>query len=113
DPPPLGHWKRLPSKNAPRSRRSHAVAWNGTHMLVWGGRDRNVLFSSGGLFDPEIQAWNSISERQAPEPRHEPFAAWTGREFLVWGGFGEDLNVSPWRFNALNSGGLYNPLTDS
>ena len=41
----------------------------------------------------------------APDPREDYTAVWTGSEMIVWGGWDG--------FNALDSGGRYNPSTDS
>jgi hypothetical protein len=49
--------------------------------------------------------WTDISTVNAPSARAFHTAVWTGNEMIVWGG----LNGS----NVLNTGGRYNPATDS
>ena len=49
--------------------------------------------------------WTATSTVNAPDERFGHTAVWTGSEMIVWGGDGQ---VSP-----LNTGGKYNPSTDS
>jgi hypothetical protein len=42
--------------------------------------------------------------RHAPQGRNDHTAVWTGTEVIVWGGYGNAF---------LNSGGRYDPLTDT
>ena len=48
--------------------------------------------------------WENVSTTGVPDARSYHAAIWTGTEMIVWGGFGAAL---------LNSGGRYNPSTDS
>ena len=45
------------------------------------------------------------STANAPGQRDSHAAVWTGTEMIVWGGFGQG--------NYVNTGGRYNPNTDS
>ena len=45
-----------------------------------------------------------MSATNAPSARFIHTAVWTGSEMIVWGGQG---------FNGLNTGGRYNPVTDT
>src|SRR6185369_8398267 len=51
-------------------------------------------------------AWTTTSATNAPVGRTSPTAIWTGSEMIVWGG--RDQNG-----NSLNTGGRYNPTTDT
>jgi N-acetylneuraminic acid mutarotase len=51
--------------------------------------------------------WTATTTVSAPDARFDHTAIWTGSEMIVWGGF----NNSPPYF--LNTGGKYNPATDS
>ena len=56
--------------------------------------------------DPQcIDQWAATTTSNAPEARYQHTAVWTGSEMIVWGGLGGS--------NALNTGGRYNPSTDS
>ena len=76
---------------------------------------RMTSFSDNGQYKlPEIpllsctdDTWTAISATDAPDGRIDYTAVWTGSEMIVWGGF----NFSPPYF--LNSGGTYNPATDT
>ena len=49
--------------------------------------------------------WVDISSHNAPEARSLHTAVWTGQEMIVWGGYdGRKI---------LNSGGIYNPQTNT
>ena len=68
--------------------------------------------SPAPVFVPEMQGlacaddtWTAIRAGTSPEERDSHSAVWTGTEMIVWGGAG----VS----GALNSGGRYNPATDT
>ena len=50
--------------------------------------------------------WTATSTTNAPAARDIATAVWTGSEMIVWGG--TDANLGP-----LNTGGRYNPSTDS
>ena len=51
-----------------------------------------------------IGSWVATSTINAPSPRVAATAVWTGTEMIVWGGYNG---------NYLNTGGRYNPTTDS
>src|SRR5439155_1433805 len=63
---------------------------------------------SGGCMD----AWGATSTVNAPTARDSHTAVWTGSEMIVWGGFFRDL-IPPLFEHYLNTGGKYNPATDS
>src|SRR5439155_2928221 len=51
-------------------------------------------------------SWTATSTTNAPTGRRFHTAVWTGSEMIVWGGFDEN-------FVLVNTGGRYNPGTDS
>jgi N-acetylneuraminic acid mutarotase len=55
----------------------------------------------GGCTD---DTWTATSLTDVPEARSGHNAVWTGTEMIIWGGFGGTV---------LNTGGRYNPSTDS
>ena len=50
------------------------------------------------------ETWTATSTTNAPAPRASHTAVWTGSEMIVWGGYGGAY---------LNTGGRYDPSTDS
>ena len=66
--------------------------------------------NTGGRYDPTTDSWGLVSTDSAPSTRYGHTAVWTGSEMVVWGGYFETLNRIP---RYLNSGGKYNPSTDS
>jgi len=107
-------WTPVPSASGVPATLVSAV-WTGSEMIVWGGFNGNYL-NTGGRYNPVSNSWTLTSTTNAPPARHIPSAVWTGDEMLVWGGC-PDLSIY-WSFNYYcnsdtNTGGRYNPLTDS
>src|SRR5205807_3398918 len=63
--------------------------------------------SAGVRYNPTTDQWNLVSTNNAPSPRSSFTAVWSGKEMIVWGGIGSNQT------QPLNTGGRYNPLTDS
>ena len=66
--------------------------------------------STGGRYNPSTDSWMATSTNNAPDPRYFHTAVWTGNEMIIWGGYYYD-NHSPVYY--FNTGGRYNPGTDS
>jgi N-acetylneuraminic acid mutarotase len=103
--PNTDSWTATSTINAPSGRLYHTAVWTGTEMIVWGGIDLNT----GGKYNPDTDTWTATSTINAPSGRSFHTAVWTGTEMVVWGGY--DTNVNG--LHALNTGGKYNPSTDS
>jgi N-acetylneuraminic acid mutarotase len=100
------------SAAAPRAR--HTAVWTGNHMVVWGGESgsdphpgTNSL-NSGARYDPVTDSWTPTSTTGAPAARNRHTAIWSGDRMVVWGGA-----VSTPTWTHLNSGGRYDPLSDT
>jgi N-acetylneuraminic acid mutarotase len=102
-------WAATTTNNAPDARDSHTAIWTGSEMIVWGGFDNFnfVDFNTGGRYNPNTNSWTATSLNNVPEGRYNHTAVWTGSEMIIWGGFDSDF------FQDLNTGGRYNPNTDS
>ncbi|MEW5987417.1 MAG: hypothetical protein AB1791_12350, partial [Chloroflexota bacterium] len=101
-------WADTPS--IPNSTTATAV-WTGSEVLFWGGGN-NASYGKenfGWSYNPATDTWATLSNVNAPEPRASHTAIWTGAEMIVWGGCNR-FDIS---FCATNTGGRYNPLTDS
>ncbi len=99
-------WK--PLWYIPEPRINHTAIWTGNEMIIWGGLGTDWAYlNSGGRYSPDISSWTwtSLNLEDCPEGRAKHTAVWTGREMIIWGG--------ERAFNYLNSGGRYNPTTDS
>jgi N-acetylneuraminic acid mutarotase len=100
----------------PAARLGAAAVWTGSEMIVWGGNDVFPgLMSDGARYDPDRDAWTPVrADGTEPGPRRGPSVVWTGSEMIVWGGSmvtprpGDSPILTP-----LNSGGRYDPLTDT
>ena len=95
---------------APVPAASHQAVWTGTEMIVWGGSKGGGAASyvnTGSRYDPATDTWTPTSTGAGvPAARAFHTAVWTGTEMIVWGGQGASGD-------ALDSGGRYDPLTDS
>jgi N-acetylneuraminic acid mutarotase len=95
--------------NVPTARYQHTAIWTGTEMIVWGG---NFLLNSGGRYNPSTDSWLPtstpwfhLSNIRPPYGEQYHTAIWTGDEMIIWGGG----NTDPY----YNTGGRYNPTTDT
>ncbi|MFV0542425.1 MAG: Kelch repeat-containing protein [Marinicella pacifica] len=102
-------WLSISTSNAPTARGGHTAIWSGSEMIVWGGYDGDDL-NSGGRYNPDTDSWQATSTINAPSKRDEHTAVWTGSEMIVWGGLNHNDDYS---YDYTNSGGRYNPATDS
>ncbi len=96
--------------NSPFARSDHTAVWTGTEMIIWGGMSTLIPYmNDGGRYDPSTDSWRLTSTgANVPTGRIWHEAAWTGTEMIVWGGFSYDG-----QYNYLNTGGRYDPATDS
>lgn len=94
-------WVATSTVNAPPAAYPYYKAiWSGKEMIVWNG-------SMGGRYDPLTDTWRPISTVNAPVPRSDSTIVWTGTELIVWGGWTGVGDL------VTNTGGRYNPFTDS
>ncbi len=112
---PAGNtWSAMTQLNQPAQLRdSLAAVWTGSEMIVWGGFNYSVpgtWYQSGGRYNPASNSWRSTSLTNAPSPRSNAAAVWSGKEMIIWGGF---FTASGGIFTYPNSGGRYNPFSDS
>ncbi len=108
--PSTDSWAATSTVNAPNNRADLTAVWTGTEMIVWGGDTPGVWFDTGGRYNPSADTWAATSTANAPQARENQTAVWTGREMIVWGGYFQD---PPATDRYVNTGGRYNPDTDS
>jgi len=105
--PATDQWTAI---SASQGRAYHSAIWTGSTMIIWGGQRSypgNVCYdniNSGQIYDPSQDSWSSVPTDNAPIARKEHTAIWTGSEMIIWGGTDS---------GALNTGGRYNPQTQS
>jgi len=103
-------WQPTSLINTLSGRRSHAMVWTGSEVVIWGGETAAggyTTTNTGAKYDPTTDTWTPISTVNAPSARRDLSAIWTGTEMIVWGGV--PGNSGP----VLNDGGRYNPVTDT
>jgi hypothetical protein len=108
-------WIAPPTGNGePSARHLHTAIWTGTEMIVWGGNGGSggtpTPLGTGGRYDPTTNEWTAVSTTNAPAARFSHTAVWTGSEMIIWGGDGTSDGNNP---VPLDSGGRYNPKTDT
>jgi hypothetical protein len=96
--------------SVPLGRYLQTAVWTGAEMIVWGGTYNDGIdhyLNTGGRYNPKTDSWTATSTlAAAPEVRRNQAEVWTGAELIVWGGLvGSGTH--------LNTGGRYNPATDS
>ncbi len=116
--PSTNSWSALPTLNAPLGRRNHSAIWTGTEMIIWGG-DTTIGNSgyisrtnSGGRYNPSTNSWNTLTTLNVPAGRTKNSTIWTGTEMIIWGGDTSGINPTT-TTNTTNSGGRYNPSTNT
>jgi N-acetylneuraminic acid mutarotase len=80
---------------------------NKTYEQVVAATSDYSLPSISGNGECADDTWTRISTVNVPSGRDVHTAVWTGSEMIVWGGYGGPA------LGTLNSGGKYNPSTDS
>jgi N-acetylneuraminic acid mutarotase len=107
--PNTDSWTSTSLTNAPSARDLHTAIWTGSEMIVWGGfaGASGGYLNTGGRYNPSSNNWTATTTTNGPEGREEHTAVWTGSEMIVWGG------ITTWPGGYLNTGGRYDPSTDS
>ena len=105
-------WTATKTHHAPGRRLDHTAVWTGSEMIVWGGTPDafDLVLHSGGRYNPRTDSWTATNTQHAPYGREGHTAVWTGSEMIVWGG--NSLSF-PHGVQIFNTGGIYNPDTDS
>jgi N-acetylneuraminic acid mutarotase len=132
--PATDSWLATSITNVPTPRDYHTAVWTGTEMIIWGGLYNNEFLNTGGRYNPNTDSWTATSLVNAPSGRSAHTVVWIGGEMIIWGGVGQGVELdtsgrsdansvfgpppptptpSPPPIHYLNSGGRYNPRTDS
>jgi len=104
-------WSPISTVDVPTARAAHSAVFtriDGTdQMIVWGGQDSPMVpfANTGARWKRSTNVWAATTTTNAPSGRQGQPAVWTGHEMLVWGG-DDGLNF-------LNTGGRYDPVTDT
>src|SRR4029077_9060222 len=112
--PSTDNWAPTTTIQAPTGREFPTAVWTGNEMIVWGGfsfdSSGEHYWNTGGRYNPSTDRWLPTSTTNAPDGREAHTAVWTGSAMIVWGGLDVLPNGLP---QDLNTGGVYNPGTDS
>jgi hypothetical protein len=107
--PTTNIWTPTSTTSAPEARELPTSVWTGSEMIVWRGEfSAGGRMNTGGRYNPITDSWTITSTTNARTARSQHTAVWTGTEMIVWGGYFYDGT-----FHYLNTGGRYNPSTDS
>lgn len=92
--PASDSWTAITTTGAPAARVSHAAAWTGTRMIIWGGYSdpSPVEENTGSEYSPygNCSAWSATTTTGAPAARFfgGPDAAiWTSAGMFIYGGW--------------------------
>jgi len=108
--PTTDSWTSTSLVDAPEGRIGNSAIWTGNEMIVWGGWGVTGLLSTGARYNPSTDSWIPTINTNVPAARIWNTAVWTGNEMIIWGGGGYN---DDWDKQNLNSGGRYDPATDS
>ncbi len=103
-------WSVISVTGAPAGRYWHTAVWTGTEMIIWGGYTGSAFVNTGARYNPSTSTWTTMTVTNAPTARAFHTAVWTGTEMVVWGG---STNVSSSYAYGTNTGGAYNPSTNT
>ncbi|MHC4163508.1 MAG: Kelch repeat-containing protein [Planctomycetota bacterium] len=99
-------WTATNVATAPAARAWHTAVWDGSRMIVWGGRTSMAPpVQSGGRYALAGDSWAATTTAGAPSGRTDHTAVWTGLEMIVWGGSGAA--------GQLGDGAAYEPMGNS
>lgn len=113
--PATNTWTTISTVNAPSARNITAAVWTGSRMLIWGGQTYSGAYqyhNDGALYDPVTDTWTPTTQNGAPSERGWFSYVWTGNELIVFGG-GCAISQTSTCDGEKNTGGRYNPATDS
>lgn len=106
--PATDSWTAIP--DSPHKDGGVETVWTGTKLIAWGSYATPA--ETGEVYTLATNSWTTMSTVGAPIERTGHTIVWTGSRAIVWGGkdqrFGAPPVVAP-----LDSGGLYNPSTNS
>ncbi|MCL4266286.1 MAG: tandem-95 repeat protein [Anaerolineae bacterium] len=114
--PTTDTWEAMNTVGAPHRVYDFTAVWSGTEMITWGGCTGQHEFcttSAGGRYNPTTDTWTPTDTATAPIGRRQHGAVWSGSEMIIWGGCHEDANGNQNCNVVLNSGGRYDPITNS
>lgn len=106
-------WVATSLTNAPQGRSIwNGAVWSGTEMIIWAGSATGgAKVNTGGRYNPATNSWTTMSVTGAPVARDFHSLVWTGSELMVFGGSPDnETNIGG---VPINSGGRYNPATNS
>ena len=108
--PSTDSWTATSTTNAPAGRDpTHgSLDRRRNDRLGWSAASGPIILNTGGRYNPSTDSWTATNTTNAPAGRFDHTAVWTGSEMIVWGGCTDPLCSNP-----LNTGGRYNPSTDS
>jgi N-acetylneuraminic acid mutarotase len=116
--PATDTWAATSMVDAPEVQEGHTAVWSGDEMIVWGGGPGGLggddYAPTGGRYNPLSDTWTPTNLDGAPTGRRYHVAVWTGQLMLVWGGQSpESLGGGVYIYESPNTGGVYDPSTDS
>src|SRR5579884_3034024 len=94
----------------PDGRTGQTAVWTGSEMIIWGGVVYLGYLNTGARYVPSTDTWTATTDVDAPTGRTGHTAVWTGTEMIIWGGQ-DDFSGPPGQ--GVNTGGRYNPVTNS
>lgn len=109
--PGMNSWTEKISQGAagsPSGRLDHALAWNGSNVVLFGGRDSSSYRNDLWWYSPSTNTWTEKIPQDAsgsPSSRVSPGGAWDGSELIIFGGQDSSgqYKHDTWGYNPANN----------
>lgn len=104
----LNVWTRVDSAGAPEVTNDFGMAWTGSKVMVWGGRNSSTgaYSDQGYIFDPANNTWSGINPSTNLGFRSKLSLLNAGGRMIVWGGYYEP-------FGFYGDGASYDPTANA
>src|SRR5581483_3564961 len=88
---------------------NNTTIWDGTEMIVWGGKVEGADVNTGARYNPATDSWRATSAtNNVPAAGSSHTAVWSGTEMIVWGG---TLGNHGWRYKPTSDSWIATPTS--
>ncbi len=97
------NWTLVPTAAPPSARTTVQMAWDGTHVVLFGGRDASGSLNDTWIWDGDGKTWVKKTPAMSPPERQFGSMTYDGKGALLYGGeSGVSLLGDTWRWNGSN-----------
>lgn len=95
--PATDTWSMMSASPFSTGRTAHSLTWNGSEIVLFGGRDSGgASFSDGAFYNPTTNKWRVLPTTRGLSARRSHAAVWTGTgsQVIVVGGWNGTTDFS-------------------